>query len=67
MTRTAPSSWTLALAVTLGACALAGEPPPKVKPAPSIAPAPKTQESSAEKKLTIVFTGDNGGEVAPCG
>lgn len=21
----------------------------------------------AEKKLTLVFTGDNGGEVAPCG
>lgn len=21
----------------------------------------------AEKKLTVLFTGDNGGEVAPCG
>jgi hypothetical protein len=22
---------------------------------------------AAEKKLTVLFTGDNGGEVAPCG
>jgi hypothetical protein len=23
--------------------------------------------SAAEKKLTLIFTGDNGGEIAPCG
>ncbi len=23
--------------------------------------------SAAEKKVTFVFTGDNGGEIAPCG
>ena len=23
--------------------------------------------SAAEKKLTVLFTGDNGGEVSPCG
>ena len=26
-----------------------------------------TLASAAEKPLTILFTGDNGGEVAPCG
>ena len=25
------------------------------------------QPAWAQKKLTLIFTGDNGGEVAPCG
>ena len=29
--------------------------------------APVAAAKSAPKKVTLIFTGDNGGEVAPCG
>jgi hypothetical protein len=30
-------------------------------------PAPSPAPASGAKKLSLVFTGDNGGEIAPCG